>query len=252
MKVLITGISGIGKTSQIRSLIDAGKRVLVIDGEAGLLSVDDLDFSSIHVRDVAVDFGTSAWQICRHLAVLLTGANPSVAADDIYSHAHYGMARSMLGDDIFDDFDVVFWDSITEFCRDSLIWSQQQDEVITKQGAIDKRAVYGLVGQQMVNFIRQVQHGKKDIVMIGGLKEKIDESGESSYSLLLEGSKSGVELPYIFDEVLTMIADENEKRFFITSASNSRGYPAKDRSGNLQAIEPADLNNVINKIKDKK
>lgn len=253
VKMLVTGLSGVGKTSRITDLTEKGLKVLVVDGEAGLLSVKKSDFDSIHVREVAAEVGTTAWQLIRHIAVLLTGANPNSAPNTPYSAAHYAAASNLFGANAFDEYDAIFFDSITEFARDAKSWATQQDSVLTKQGAIDMRAVYGLIGDEMVGFMRQVQHANCDVVCVGGLREKISEDGVPSYSLLLEGSKSSAELPYIFDEVLTLIAnpDDLEKRQFVTCASNSHGYPAKDRSGELSPIENANLYEVINKIKGK-
>ncbi len=61
------------------------------------------------------------------------------------------------------------------------------------------------------------------------------------------------ELPGIVDQVITMAEfkaqDNSTYRAFINHTNNLYGYPAKDRSGKLAMIEPADLGKLMEKIK---
>ncbi len=54
----------------------------------------------------------------------------------------------------------------------------------------------------------------------------------------IEGSKTGLELPGIVDQVISMaeVADDDGwgYRAFINHTLNPWGYPAKDRSGRLE------------------
>ena len=55
----------------------------------------------------------------------------------------------------------------------------------------------------------------------------------------------------MLDEVITLssIKDENggSYRAFVTRADNPYGFPSKDRSGRLDALEAPDLGQLINK-----
>jgi len=68
----------------------------------------------------------------------------------------------------------------------------------------------------------------------------------------IEGSKTGLELPGIVDEVLTLtlLPDDQgaPRRVFVCQTQNPWGYPAKDRSGRLEMLEPPDLGRLIDKI----
>ncbi len=255
LKFLIAGKAGVGKTHLAKELSEAGRRVLFIDGEAGMLSLGDADIDSINIREFALEIGITPWQLIRHIAVLFAGANPSKQGDaDLYGKAHYNEAVRVLGDPSnYADYDVLFFDSISEFSRESFLWASQQPEMITRSGAIDTRGVYGLAGREMVELMRNLQHiPGREVLMIGGLKEKESENGDSSFRLMMSGNSPANELPYIFDEVFTLVSyteGETVKRAFVTDAANDHGYPAKDRSGALSPVEHGSLVDIINKIK---
>jgi hypothetical protein len=68
----------------------------------------------------------------------------------------------------------------------------------------------------------------------------------------LIGSWPGRELPAIVDEVITYqwidFGDGALVRSFICTAPNPWRYPAKDRSGRLEQLEPPDLGQLITKL----
>ncbi len=78
VKVLLIGPTGVGKTSQLRTLDPS--RVLFLDGEAGDLSVQDIPVDTVRIDD---------WQTARNIAVRIGGPNPSFAPTSCYSEAHY-------------------------------------------------------------------------------------------------------------------------------------------------------------------
>ncbi|WP_331370596.1 hypothetical protein [Rickettsia hoogstraalii] len=82
------------------------------------------------------------------------------------------------------------------------------------------------------------------------LEEKLDDTNRKYFGLQIDGSKTALELPAIVDQVITMTQKE-DKRVFINHTNNPYGYPAKDRLGKLEMIEPANLNNLMDKIKTK-
>jgi hypothetical protein len=78
VKLLLVGPTGVGKTSQLRTLDPA--RTLFVDIEAGDLSVQDVPVPSIRIAD---------WPSIRDLACYLGGPNPSFPKDSAYSPAHF-------------------------------------------------------------------------------------------------------------------------------------------------------------------
>ena len=81
------------------------------------------------------------------------------------------------------------------------------------------------------------------------------DNNRTSWIPQIEGSKTTTELPGILDEVISMIIKPNEDgeltRKFVCQTLNPSGYPAKDRSGYLDALEEADLGRLLQKIKNK-
>src|SRR5690606_39403744 len=69
----------------------------------------------------------------------------------------------------------------------------------------------------------------------------------------IDGSKTGLELRGIVDEVLTMaeVKDEagNASRAFLCQTINPWSYPAKDRSGRLALVEEPHLGRLMAKIR---
>lgn len=75
-KVLIVGPTGVGKTTQLKTLDLA--TTLFIDIEAGDLAIADISVDTFRPR---------TWAECRDLAVVLAGPNPAVPQDNVYSDA---------------------------------------------------------------------------------------------------------------------------------------------------------------------
>jgi hypothetical protein len=88
---------------------------------------------------------------------------------------------------------------------------------------------------------------------VGLLDRKIDDFGKPYFALQIEGSKTGLELPGIVDEVITLTEirpkDSKPFRAFVCTTINDFGFPAKDRSGRLAMIEPAHLGRLMTKIR---
>jgi hypothetical protein len=105
----------------------------------------------------------------------------------------------------------------------------------------------------MIGWLTQLQHTKgKNVWLIGILDEKTDDYNRRFFSLQIEGSKTGLELPGIVDEVISMVQLSTEEgepyRAFVCQTLNPYGYPAKDRSGRLDMIERPHLGQLMDKI----
>jgi hypothetical protein len=242
VKILLEGPTGVGKTSQLRTL-DAS-RVLFLDGEAGDLSVQDVPVDTIRIDD---------WQTARNVAVRIGGPNPSFAPTSCYSEAHYKAVGGALEN--LERYDLIFVDSITAISRLSFRWCEQQPESRSERtGAKDLRSTYGLHGREMLQWLHQLQHVRsKHVVFVGILEKVTDDFGRFvEYRLQMEGAKVPREIGAIVDEVVVMefltFADRDPMRGFVTTSPNPWGYPAKDRSGKLDQTEPPHLGKLLAKI----
>ena len=83
------------------------------------------------------------------------------------------------------------------------------------------------------------------------LDERVDDFNRKVFVAQIEGAKTAAELPGIVDEVVTLAEmkaeDGSSYRAFVTQTMNPYGYPAKDRSGQLDLLEPPDLRALIEK-----
>jgi hypothetical protein len=244
VKGVLMGKSGIGKTSQLWTLDPV--RTLFKDLEAGDLAVEGYGGDTIRPR---------TWQECRDFAVFIGGPNPALRDDQPYSEAHYQAVCQRFGDPaVLDKYDTVFVDSITVAGRLCLQWCKGQPQAYSeKTGKPDNRGAYGLMGQEMIAWLTHLQHTRrKNVWFVGILNEALDDFNRRVFSLQIDGSKTGLELPGIVDEVITLaeVKDEegNSRRVFVCHTLNQWGYPAKDRSGRLDAIEEPNLGRLMKKI----
>lgn len=245
IKGFVTGPAKIGKTSLLRTL-DPNK-TLFIDLEAGSLSVQDVKVDSIEIRD---------WNEARDVACFVGGSNPAMRSDQPYSQAHYEYVCEKYGDPtIMEKYETLFIDSITVLGRLCFQWAKGQPQAFSdKTGKQDLRGAYGLHGQEMITLLSHLQHVKgKNVWFVGLLDEKVDDFNRTVYVPQIEGSKTGLELPGIVDQVITMMEirdDEgNAYRAFICTRPNKWGVPAGDRSGRLEMIEEPHLGKLMEKIK---
>jgi len=244
IKGVIFGKSGIGKTSLLWSLEPA--KTLFFDLEAGDLAIEGWGGDTIRPR---------TWEECRDFAVFIGGPNPSLRDDQVYSQAHFDAVCTRFGSPAsLDRYDTVFIDSITVAGRLCFQWCKGQPEATSdKSGKPDVRGAYGLHGREMIAWLTHLQHTRaKNIWFVGILDEKLDDFNRKVFVPQIDGAKTGLELPGIVDEVLTMteLADAANQlhRVFICQTLNPWNYPAKDRSGRLDMVEEAHLGRLIAKI----
>lgn len=252
--MVIFGPAGAGKTTQARTLDP--KKTLFIDFEAGTLALgkDWAKDNVFDVRGVAGTVGCHPWELARAAALYIGGPDPSDATGS-YSKAMYDQVCAMFGDPKeLDQYDTVFVDSITVAARECFKWSQTQPDAFSERnGKPDMRGAYGLLGREMMRWITHLQHCSKSIIMVGILDRQEDELKRVVWEPQIDGSKTGRELPGVFDEVLTLsnlkAEDGSLYRAFVCREQNPYGFPAKDRSGCLDLIEEPNLAKVLAKIR---
>jgi hypothetical protein len=253
VKGCIFGKSGIGKTTLLKTLDPA--TTLFFDLEAGDLAIGDWPVDTIRPQ---------TWEECRDYALFVGGANSAHRPDQPYSEERY---KAICKDDKYGKpdflhkYETIFVDSITVAGRLCFQWCKGQPEAKAASGKADTRGAYGLLGQEMMAWLTHLQHVRhKNIWFIGILDEKLDDFNRRYYQPQIEGSKTGLELPGIVDQVMTMAQlegiekDKDGKevkvpyRAFVCHTLNPHNYPAKDRSGKLDCIEQPHLGNLMNKI----
>jgi hypothetical protein len=251
----IFGPPGIGKTTLLKTLPEDD--TVCLDLEAGLKSVQDWKGASVPVRSFA-DF--------RDLAVLIGGADPAQDSASWYSASHLEHVRGLTRDSGIEAFlatkSIIFVDSITDLTRQAMLYAKQQPEAISERsGKPDVRGAYGLLGREVIQALKHLQHAPgKTVIFVGVLEKITDEFGAVTWQPQMEGSKAARELPGIVDQVLSMqlfgrdaeggfkLDDKSTERRLVCRAGNPFGLPAKDRSGRLDMTEPPDLGALLAKI----
>ncbi|EXL08927.1 ATP-binding protein [Aquamicrobium defluvii] len=246
IKGCIFGKSGIGKTSLLWTLDPA--TTLFMDLEAGDLAIEGWAGDTIRPR---------TWDECRDFAVFIGGPNPALRDDQPYSQAHFDAVVARLGDPAqLDRYGTVFIDSITVAGRLCFQWTKGQPEAFSdKTGKPDIRGAYGLHGREMIAWLTHLQHTRsKNIWFVGILDEKLDDFNRKIFVPQIDGAKTGLELPGIVDEVISMVELKDDDgapyRAFVCQTLNPFGFPAKDRSGRLDMIEQPDLGRLMGKIRN--
>ena len=250
----IFGPSGVGKTSLLRTL--PADHTVCLDLEAGMKSVQDWPGASIPIRSF-VDF--------RDLAVLIGGPDPAADPNAWYSAQHHQHVRSVYAGSGVEEFlsskSIIFVDSITDLTRQAMVYAKQQPEAFSERtGKPDVRGAYGLLGREVIQALKHLQHAPgKTVIFVGVLEKVTDEFNVTIWQPQMEGSKAGRELPGIVDQVMTLSLFDRDgdgwrhnpvngaERRLVCRSGNPWGLPAKDRSGNLEETEAPNLMAVLTK-----
>lgn len=254
INIALFGPSGVGKTTLARTLDP--KTTLFVDLEAGTLAIQDWPGDVIDVRRTAQEYGKYPWEIARALAVYIGGHDPSDVSGSYSKPVYDAVAKAFESIDL-NKYETIFIDSITVAGRDCFKWSQVQPEAMSeKTGKPDTRGAYGLLGREMIRWLTHLQHSSKSVIMVGILDGEKDDLNRLTWNPQIEGSKTARELPGIFDQVMTLqnfkAEDGSMYRAICCHQQNPWGYPAKDRSGRLDLIEPPDLKALMKKIREGK
>ena len=253
IKGVVLGPAKIGKTSLLWTL--PAESTLFVDLEAGDLSVDGWQGQSVDIRKGANDAGLTAWAFLTNLACWLGGPNPAVGPEEKYSKGHFDHACTIFGDPaVLDKFETIFFDSITVASRVCFSWAMTQPAAFSeKTGKPDTRGAYGLLGREMVAFLTQLQHARGKNVWFVGILDKVkDDYGRTEWVPQIEGGATGKALAGIVDQIISMVEldfDGTKARAFVTQSLNEWGYPAGDRSGQLDLIEEPHLGKIMDKIR---
>ncbi|MEO0810981.1 MAG: ATP-binding protein [Pseudomonadota bacterium] len=251
----IFGPPGIGKTTLLKTL--PAEETVCLDLEAGMKSVQDWRGASIPVRSFT-EF--------RDLAVLIGGPDPAQHPHSWYGSDYHAWLQTQHRDSDIEAFfatkRIIFVDSITDLTRQAMAYARQQPEAFSERtGKPDVRSAYGLLGREVIQALKHLQHARgKTVIFVGVLEKSTDELNATTWQPQMEGSKAGRELPGIVDQVVSMqlfASDGNggwrfdetaTERRLVCKSGNPWGLPAKDRSGRLDMTEAPDLGALIAKI----
>ena len=251
----IFGPPGVGKTSLLKTL--PPDHTVCIDLEAGMKSVQDWPGVSIPVRSYP-DF--------RDLAVMIGGIDPSADPNGHYSPGHHKHVMAQYQGtgvpELLASRSIIFVDSITDLTRQVMAFAKLQPEAFSERsGKPDVRGAYGLLGREVIQALKHLQHAPgKTVIFVGVLEKVTDDLNATTWQPQMEGSKAGRELPGIVDQVVSMHLFSEDKadgwtldekattRRLVCQSGNPYGLPAKDRSGRLDVTEPPDLGALLAKI----
>lgn len=251
----IFGPPGVGKTTLLKSL--PAEHTVCLDLEAGMKSVQDWRGASIPIRSFT-EF--------RDLCVLIGGSDPAQHPESWYGEAYHAYLREQHRASGIEEFlaarSVVFVDSITDLTRQAMAYARQQGEAFSERtGKPDIRGAYGLLGREVIQALKHLQHARgRTVIFVGVLEKVTDDLGNATWQPQMEGTKAGRELPGIVDQVVSMQLFRNEPekgwtldekadgRRLVCRSGNPWGLPAKDRSGRLDLTEPPDLGALLAKI----
>lgn len=259
IKMVVLGTSGVGKTTLAGTL----DNVLVLDCESGMLALNETTVDSINISKKAHEIGLHPWQLLQYLVCLLVGPSPNVIEPgSAFSQEHFVNAVKMVGtaEEIFGKYDTIFVDSLTEISRFAFSYAKSLPSSKNAQGKLDTRGAYGTLGQEMVGadgLLNRLKHTKEKNVVIVAILDELKDDGVISFKPQVEGSKTGQELTGIFDIVATMadLPMPNGKgtyKALVCKGGNQWGFPAKDRSGQLDEVEPPDLGLLLDKVRSKR
>lgn len=214
LKVLVHGPAGIGKTRLAATTGDP-EGTLILSAEGGLLSLREYD-----IRQIEVGAGAAAWsRVEEAVDALIAGRIPNV--------------RWLVVD------------SITEIAEALL--------AAEKSKTSDPRKAYGELGDRIPGLIRKLRDVPAHVVMIAKQGKSESDTGASVLGPMMPGKSLTSALSYLFDEVFAMgfVTVEKDgaseaKRAFYTQRTLT--HEAKDRSGALAPVEPANLARIARKI----
>lgn len=142
--------------------------------------------------------------------------------------------------------------AIQTICMDSLSEIAEVVLIEYKQQFTDARQAYGKLNDDIAAMIRLFRdiRGKHVYFTAKQLKFTDDDNGIVQYVPGMPGKTLLYQLPFFFDLVFALHigVTEDQKKYRYLQTQPSIKFEAKDRSGKLDEVEPANLNHVFAKV----
>lgn len=214
VKCLVYGMLGSGKTRLMATAAGPDSPILIINSEAGLLSLQDVPA-----------------EIKKNIDVVSTSTFAEMG--EVYELVSKEKKYKWL-------------------CIDSI--SEVAEVILANEKSTNKdpRAAYGNLADIMMGFLRAFRDlPGYNVYMSAKMTRFTDEiTNRTMYWPLMPGKQLTNGIGYLFDEVFALRVetdpDGNLTRWLQTNRDVQ--YEAKDRSGRLSMFEPADLMTIANKI----
>jgi hypothetical protein len=267
--VVIAAEPGAGKTFQARTL---GPKSVLLDLEGGTLAIRhpvEVNGERYPEFPGLVLSGVETWEEFCRICVLLTGPDPYRRPEETFSNEAYEASKKQYPELLaaFEEADVVFLDSLTWAGRMCFEWAKVQPAAWTmknNRAVQDTWAVFRIIADEMVRVVRLIQtrgaRPNRSIVMT----IVMERDREIGWTLQLPGQRAGEELRGVCDTIVALVElaqvaggyvlasqappDAARFRAFVCQKSNPFGIPAKDRSSKLAMLEPARLDQLLNKL----
>lgn len=218
VKCILYGSSGIGKTSQIKTLVAEGYKVLVISAESGLLS---LAGTKVDMIDISTNDKGEAVAPSKRFERLL----------EVYKFLHQTKHA----------YDTIVLDSLTEL--NSCLLEALREKYTDPKDTLKMFGDNSVVMQKMIKAFRDLD---LNVVLIALASAEKDDLGRRFTTIDVVGKVANA-IPPLFDEVLYMYSDDKGTRNILTNQTDK--VIAKDRSGKLAMTEEANLGKIFKKIK---
>lgn len=218
IKCVLYGASGVGKTTQIKTLVAEGYKVLVVSAESGLLS---LSGTKVDMIDISTNDKGETIAPAKRFERLL----------EVYKF----LSGTKHG------YDTIVLDSLTEL-NQCLLETLREKHTDPK----DTLKMFGENSQVMQKMIKAFRDLDLNVVLIALASLEKDDLGRRFTTIDVVGKVAGA-IPPLFDEVLYMFSDDKGVRQILTT--NTDKTVAKDRSGKLTMVEEANLGKIFKKIK---
>lgn len=224
VKVLVYAESGAGKTL----LCATAPKPVIISAEAGLLSLSP--------RNIERVFGVGTPGITYDIPVM-----PITTLQDLVEIFSW---LSNPANKAREHFSTICLDSISEIAEKVLANAKLQVK--------DPRQAYGELVEKMMETVKKFRDIMGfNVYMSAKMEPMKDEmTGITRYWPMMPGKQLGPQLPYLFDEVFRLGVNKTPQgqKYRFLQTDQDLQYIAKDRSGLLEELEPANLTHVFNKI----